>query len=424
MNSKIKSIHARQIVDCKCRPMVEVDVVTEDGCLGRGCAPTGSSVGMSESYVLRDNNPDEYHGLSVHKAVDNVNNLIAPALCGMDVTRQKEIDQIMINLDGTPEKKSLGGNAVYSTSIAVFRAAAKASRQTLYQYIAGDTIQTVPVPSFNVINGGHYADLTQPFNEFIIMPYGASDIYEAVEMGINTFQELEKVIAKHLGHKPEVAPSYGYASPSADPEVNLNLISEAVEKCGYTGKIGFAFDCASSEMYDRKNNTYLLKGERVTADALIDYVKMLTQKFNFVFIEDLLDEEDWESYPKAHKEITRTNIIGDDFIVTNLDRLKRAYKLNALDGFILKPNQVGTITEAMNAYNFAKEHDLLAIPSGRAGGVIGDVVMDFAVGLQVGFIKNGAPRSGERIDKLNFLMRACDLNPGCQLADISSLLKF
>ena len=204
----------------------------------------------------------------------------------------------------------------------------------------------------------------------------------------------------------------------------MNLISEAVEKCGYTGKIGFAFDCASSEMYDRKNNTYLLKGERVTAETLIDYVKMLTQKFNFVFIEDLLDEEDWESYPKAHKEITRTNIIGDDFIVTNLDRLKRAYELNALDGFILKPNQVGTITEAMNAYNFAKEHGLLAIPSGRAGGVIGDVVMDFAVGLQVGFIKNGAPRSGERIDKLNFLMRACDLNPGCQLADISSLLKF
>ena len=424
MNSKIKSVHARQIVDCKCRPMVEVDVVTEDGFLGRGCAPTGSSVGMFESCVLRDNDPAEYHGLSVHKAVDNVNTILAPALIGRDVSHQEELDQIMIDLDGTPEKKNLGGNAIYSTSIALFRAAAEASHQTLYEYIAGGNIQTVPVPSFNVINGGHYENLTQPFNEFIIMPYGASSIYESVEMGINTFQELEKVLTKYLGHKPVVAPSYGYASPSEDPEVNLNLMSEAIENCGYTGKIGFAFDCASSEMYDRETNTYLLKGERVSADVLIDYVKGLTEKFNFVFIEDLLDEEDWESYPKAHKIITRTNLLGDDFIVTNLNRLKRAYDLDALDGFILKPNQVGTITEALHTYEFAKAHQLIATPSGRAGGVIGDVVMDLAVGLQVGFIKNGAPRSGERIDKLNFLMRACDLAPNCKLADITPLLKF
>ena len=424
MNTKIKSVHARQIVDCKCRPMVEVDIVTEDGKLGRGCAPTGSSVGMFESCVLRDNNPDEYHGMSVHKAVDNVNNIIAPALIGTDVHDQRKIDQIMIDLDGTAQKEKLGGNAIYSTSIAAFRAAAESENQTLYNYIAGGNIKTVPVPSFNVVNGGHYETLTQPFNEFIIMPYGASSIYEAVEMGINTFQELEKVITKYLGHKPAVAPSYGYAAPSEDAEVILELISEAIKICGYTGKIGFAFDCASSEMYDRENNTYLLKGKRVDADELIAYTKMLTEKFNFVFIEDLLDEEDWESYPKAHQRITRTNIIGDDFIVTNMKRLERAYSLNALDGFILKPNQVGTITEAMNTYEFAKAHNLLAIPSGRAGGVIGDVVMDFAVGLQVGFIKNGAPRSGERIDKLNFLMRACDLAPGCKLSDISPILRF
>ena len=162
----------------------------------------------------------------------------------------------------------------------------------------------------------------------------------------------------------------------------------------------------------------------MSADTLISYAKKLTEKFSFVFIEDLLDEEDWEAYPKAHKEITRTNLLGDDFIVTNLERLKRAYECNALDGFILKPNQVGTFTEALNTYEFAKAHNLIATPSGRAGGVIGDVVMDLAVGLQVGFIKNGAPRSGERIDKLNFLMRACDLTPGCRLADITPLLKF
>ncbi|HIV34138.1 MAG TPA: enolase [Candidatus Blautia intestinigallinarum] len=424
MSSKIKSIHARQIVDCKCRPMVEVDVVTEDGALGRGCAPTGSSVGKFESFVLRDNNPAEYNGLSVHHAVDNVNQIIAPALIGKDVHNQKEIDQIMIDLDGTSDKRKLGGNAIYSTSIAVLRAAAKAENLPLYNYLANGPIKTVPVPSFNIINGGHYENLTQPFNEFIIMPYGASTIYEAVEMGIRTFQELEKVITRYLGHKPSVAPSYGYVSPSEDPEENLKLIAQAIDACGYTGKIGFAFDCASSEMYDKDSNTYLLKGKRVAAEELIDYAKSLTENYPFVFIEDLLDEEDWDSYPKAHKAITRTVLLGDDFIVTNIERLKRAYELQAIDGFILKPNQVGTISEALDTFRFAKEHQLFATPSGRSGGVVGDVVMDLAVGLGIPFIKNGAPRSGERIDKLNFLMRACDLNPGCQLADISSLLKF
>lgn len=424
MSSKIKSIHARQIVDCKCRPMVEVDVVTEDGALGRGCAPTGSSVGKFESFVLRDNNPAEYNGLSVHHAVDNVNQIIAPALIGKDVHNQKEIDQIMIDLDGTSDKRKLGGNAIYSTSIAVLRAAAKAENLPLYNYLANGPIKTIPVPSFNIINGGHYENLTQPFNEFIIMPYGASTIYEAVEMGIRTFQELEKVITRYLGHKPSVAPSYGYVSPSEDPEENLKLIAQAIDACGYTGKIGFAFDCASSEMYDKDSNTYLLKGKRVAAEELIDYAKSLTENYPFVFIEDLLDEEDWDSYPKAHKAITRTILLGDDFIVTNIERLKRAYELQAIDGFILKPNQVGTISEALDTFRFAKEHQLFATPSGRSGGVVGDVVMDLAVGLGIPFIKNGAPRSGERIDKLNFLMRACDLNPGCQLADISSLLKF
>lgn len=424
MSSKIKSINARQIVDCKCRPMVEVDVVTEDGALGRGCAPTGSSVGKFESFVLRDNNPAEYNGLSVHHAVDNVNQIIAPALIGKDVHNQKEIDQIMIDLDGTSDKRKLGGNAIYSTSIAVLRAAAKAENLPLYNYLANGPIKTVPVPSFNIINGGHYENLTQPFNEFIIMPYGASTIYEAVEMGIRTFQELEKVITRYLGHKPSVAPSYGYVSPSEDPEENLKLIAQAIDACGYTGKIGFAFDCASSEMYDKDSNTYLLKGKRVAAEELIDYAKSLTENYPFVFIEDLLDEEDWDSYPKAHKAITRTILLGDDFIVTNIERLKRAYELQAIDGFILKPNQVGTISEALDTFRFAKEHQLFATPSGRSGGVVGDVVMDLAVGLGIPFIKNGAPRSGERIDKLNFLMRACDLNPGCQLADISSLLKF
>jgi len=274
-----------------------------------------------------------------------------------------------------------------------------------------------------VVNGGRYEDLTQPFNEFIIVPFGAESIYEAVEMGINIFQDLEGVITKFVGHKPVVAPSYGYAAPSEDPEVILNLISTSIDNCGYTGKVAFSFDCASSEMYDKDSNTYLLKGDRVSADELIAYAKSLTEKYQFLFIEDLLDENDWESWPKLNKAVTKANIIGDDFIVTNRDRLSKAYGLGAIDGFILKPNQVGTISEALDTHYYAMDHNLLAITSGRSGGVVGDVVMDLAVGLQIGFIKNGAPRSGERIDKLNFLMRACDSNPGCQLADIRNLLK-
>ena len=424
MNTTIKSVHARQIVDCKCRPMVEVDVTTEDGHIGRGCAPTGSSVGMFESYVLRDNNPEEYKGLSVHKAVEHVNKYIAPALIGKDAANQREIDHIMIDLDNTPDKSNLGGNAIYSVSIAVLRAAASCSRQWVYQYIAQKPITSIPIPSFNVINGGKYSYFTQPFTEFIIMPYKASHIEQAVEMGILTFQELEKVLTKYLGKKPEIASSYGYAPPSEDPEIVLDLMAQAVDNCGYTGKMAFALDCASSEMYDKVSKTYLLKGRRVSSSQLISYAKYLTEKYNFVFIEDLLDEEDWDGFKEAHKVITKTNLLGDDFIVTNMDRLKKAYAQNSIDGFILKPNQVGTITEALDTFKFAKEHNLIATPSGRSGGVIGDIVMDLAVGLNIGFIKNGAPRSGERIDKLNFLMRVQDLNPDCKLADITSLLKW
>lgn len=422
--SKIKEVKARQLIDCKCRPMVEVDVITEKGSLGRGSAPTGSSVGMYESFVLRDNDPKEYNGMSVHKAVENVNKIIAPALVGKEVSDQDEIDKIMIELDGTPDKHSLGGNAIYSASIAAFRAAAEDAGKTLYDYIAGEPVKDVPIPSFNVINGGKYPGLTQAFNEFIVMPYKADSIYEAVEIAVKVFQKLGPVIKNYTKKEPGVGGSYGWIAPSEDPDVLLSLMIEAIDACGYTGKCAFALDCASSEMYDAATKTYYLNGKRLSSDELIGYVKGLTERWNFVFIEDMLDENDWEGYEKAHKEITRTLIIADDFTATSKERIARACSTNSIDGFILKPNQVGTISEALDAYRFARERGLLAIPSGRSGGVIGDVVMDLAVGLDVSFIKNGCPRSGERIDKLNFLMRVADLNPGCVMSDITSLMRF
>ncbi|MCJ2877564.1 phosphopyruvate hydratase [Rhizobium pusense] len=424
MEDKIVSVFSQQIIDCKCRPAVEVEIRTESGAIGRGAAPTGTSVGMYEAFVLRDGDPLTYKGLSVHKAVENVEDIIGPALIGMNVFDQRAIDEKMIALDGTPDKKSLGGNTIYSVSIAAFRAAADSLRIPLYKHIAGGEISTVPVPCFNVVNGGRYDGFTQSFNEFLIVPFGASDVDQSIEMAVMVFQTLSDVLAEHLGRKPQVASSYGYAAPSDDPEEILTLMKAAIVRSGYVGRIAFALDCASSEVFDKKTGTYLLKGKRVTSAELIAYAKGLTEKFDFVFIEDLLDENDWEGYRLAVQELDRTIVLGDDLTVTNLPLLRKAQKIHAVDGFILKPNQVGTITEAMDAYRFAHEHGMIAVPSGRSGGLVDDVVMDFSVGLQVPFQKNGAPRSGERIEKLNFLMRASARSPGCQLYDIRSLLKF
>ncbi len=422
--SRIKSVHARQIIDCKCRPMVEVDVVTVDGSVGTAAAPTGSSVGMHESFVLRDNDLAEYDGMSVHKAVANVNEVIAPALIGMDTLDLEAIDRKMIELDGTESKSKLGGNAIYSVSVAAYRAAAASLKRPLYDYIADGDIKTVPIPSFNVLNGGNNAGIKQAFNEFIVMPYRANDIEQAVEIAVKVFQRLGSVIRDFTGAEPRVGGSYGWCAPSEDPEICLKLIQKAIDDCGYTEQCAFALDCAMSEMYDPDSKTYYLNGRQVTTDEVIAYVKSLTEKFNFVFIEDMLDEDDWDGFEKAHREITRTLIIADDFTVSNPERIRKAYELDSIDGFILKPNQVGTISEALESHRFASEHSLFSITSGRSGGVVGDVVMDLAVGLQIPFIKNGCPRSGERIDKLNFLMRVKDSYPGCHMAKIDDIIRF
>jgi enolase len=424
MKDAIAAVRAQQIIDCKCRPAVEVEVRTASGAVGRGAAPTGTSVGMHEAFVLRDGDPASYHGLSVHKAVANVTGIIGPALIGMDVFDQRAIDDAMNALDGTPDKSRLGGNAIYSASIAVFRAAADARRIPLYRHIAGGALETVPVPCFNVINGGRYAGFTQSFNEFMIVPYGTHSIDQSVEMAVAVFQKLDGVISERYGKKAEVASSYGYAAPSDDPEVLLDLMQQAVDQCGYAGRIAFALDCASSEFYDAETRTYLLKGERVDSETLVAYAKQLTEKYPLVFIEDLLDENDWDGFRLAVRTLGRTLVLGDDLTVTKLAFLEKAYELKAVHGFVLKPNQVGTITEALDAYAFANRHQLIAVPSGRSGGVVDDVVMDLSVGLQVPFQKNGAPRSGERIEKLNFLMRANAQNPGCRLYDIRPLLRF
>jgi enolase len=425
---KISSITARQLLDCKARPLVEVEVTTESGIVTRGAAPTGSSVGAHEASVLRDHDLSEYGGLSVHRAVRTVHEVIAPALVGSDLTDLAALDRRMVDLDGTPDKSRLGGNTIYSTSIALLRAAAAVEGIPTYTYVNEllnlDPISTVPVPSFNLINGGRYGDLVQPFNEFLVMPYRMPTIESAIEISVRLFGVLGEVLTKHLGSPPAVASSYGYVAPSADPRVVLEILSMAVESAGCTDEMAFALDCASSEMYDRDTATYELLDRRVERGELIDFTRRLSEDFPLVFVEDLLDEDDWTGWPEAVRAIPRTLILGDDLIVTNLGRLQRAVAESAVDGFILKPNQVGTITEALECYRYAREQKLLAIPSGRSGGVIDDVVMDLSVGLSVPFQKNGAPRSGERIEKLNFLLRAAERIPDCRLADVAGLVRF
>ncbi|WHH58101.1 enolase C-terminal domain-like protein [Petroclostridium sp. X23] len=425
MSTKIERIAARQILDCNSRPALEVDVYTYDGVMGRGSAPTGTSVGKYESFILRDGDENDYHGLSVHKAVDIVHNIIAPAVIDMDVLDQKAIDEAMIALDGTPNKGKLGGNSIYSTSIACYRAAAASQRVPLYRYIAGGPPKTIPLPTFNVINGGKNGNVKQAFNEFMLAPYRADSVEQAISMAVAVSQRLESVITRYnKGVPPMLGRSYGWAAPSNDPSVVLELMAQAVEECGFTDKMAYALDCASTEMYDAKTSTYELMGNRVSSDEIIDFASELTKRFNLVFIEDLLDEDDWKGFIKANQELKRTIVIGDDFIATNPERLNKAYELKAVDGFILKPNQIGTITEALNAHHFAAERGLLVIPSGRAGGVIGDIIADLSIGLHSKISKNGVPKTGERLDKMNYLLRASSENPDSHLHDLSKIVRF
>ncbi len=425
---KIASVIARQLLDCKARPLVEVEITTDTGHVGRGASPTGTSVGTHEAFVLRDGDESHYNGLGVHRAIAAVTDEISPVLVGAELDDPRSLDRIMIELDGTSDKHRLGGNAIYSTSVALLRAAAAAAGMPTYTYVGAllglKPATTVPVPSFNMINGGHYGDVCQTFSEFLVVPYRADSIQSAVETGVTLFEALGEVLAARLGRAPMLASSYGYIAPSSDPHVVMEVLAEAVERTGYADVVAFALDCASSEVYDKGSATYAFNGARVDAEALIDYARGLSREFPMVFIEDLLDGDDWAGFSKTVRTVSRSLILGDDLIVTNRDRLQRAVETSAVDGFILKPNQVGTIAEALDCFEYATRHAILAIPSGRAGGVIDDVVMDLAVGLGAPFQKNGAPRSGERIEKLNFLLRAAEGIPDCALADVPALVRF
>lgn len=422
--SVITGISARQILDCRARPLLEVEIRTAGGGVGLGSSPTGQSVGAHEAVVLRDGDPADYEGLSVHGAVRIVSDVITPALVGREIPDQQSFDAILLELDGTPDKRLLGGNTLCSASIAFLRAQAREAGIPVYQSVARGPLRTIPVPTFNVINGGRNGGVVQAFNEFIVVPYGAEDIYEAVEMGVRIFDALGPIVDKASSHGPGVGKSFGYTAPYSNPARNIELIEEAVTASRLDGLVAVALDCASSEMFDPVTGTYELDGDRVDGDVLIEYVRVLTEEHDVLFVEDLLAEDDWTGFSRAVDRLPRTLVIGDDLIVSNRQRLERAIRDRAVEGFILKPNQVGTVTEALEAFDTATAGGLVTIPSGRSGGVVDDIVQDLSIGLQVPFQKCGAPRSGERISYLNSLMRAGGDISGSQLARLETMARF
>src|SRR6202012_4848736 len=277
------SVIARQLLDCKARPLMEVEITTDTGHVGRGAAPTGTSVGAHEAFVLRDGDRSEYNGLSVHRAVSAVTDEIAPVLVGAELDDPRSLDRVLIELDGTPDKHRLGGNAIYSTSISLWRAGPAAAGIPTYSYVGAllglKPPSTLPTPSFNMINGGRYDDIFQTFNEFLVVPYRARSIESAVEKGVSLFGVLGEVLAERLGHAPLMASSYGYVAPSSDPRVVMEVLAKAVERAGCTDVMAFALDCESSAAYDECTQTYALNGERVAAEALIDYARALSEDF-------------------------------------------------------------------------------------------------------------------------------------------------
>lgn len=420
----IKSIHGRANIDCKGKPNLEVDVYTNDGVLGRGSSPSGISAGEHEAFVLRDGDKNWYDGAGVYKAVEMVNNVIAPALQGMDVMDQKAVDERLISLDGTHNKSRLGGNSTFSVSLAVMRAAAATLRLPLYKYMNPGEITSIPFPTANCFSGGSYQKNSMPFQECTIVPYRAKTMQEAVHTIVSVYGKMPQAIEEFSG-KPAIPGSLSsFKCPSTSPDDAFSIITHAAELAGMTDKIAFAADCAFSEIYDPVRKTYDLVGKETDLDGVLEFLKNLTEKYNFLYMEDPVDENDWEGWSRAAKVLNRTVLVGDDLTVTNIDYLKKAVETKACGAFIFKPNQVGTVTESIAAAEYAKENGIFSIPSIRAGGVNDDPIVDMAIAFGSASIKSGPPRNGHCIHCYNTLTRCEDENPGALPFDFTPYIRF
>ena len=419
----IRRIYAREVLDSRSNPTVEVEVTVGEGIMGvdgytgRAMVPSGASTGKYEAVELRDGE-ERFGGLGVEQAVQNVNVRLAELIVGENALNQSYIDQLLIQEDGTDNKGSLGANAILGVSLAVARAAAKALRLPLYQYLGGVHAVRMPVPMMNILNGGRHADNTVDLQEFMIMPVGAESFREAVRMGAEIYQRL-KILLKHKGLSTAVGDEGGFAPDLESAEQVLEFLTEAIEDAGYTpgSDVVFAIDAAASELYDEEKGCYYFpgesrqKGKEILRDTkeMIAYYEDLLDEFPIISIEDGLQEDDWEGWKQMTETLGgRVQLVGDDLFVTNIKRLKCGIRLQTANAILIKMNQIGTLSEAMDAVEMAQKAGYRAVVSHRSGETEDSFIADLAVAVGAGQIKTGAPCRSDRTSKYNQLLRICD----------------
>ena len=411
--SIITDIYAREVLDSRGNPTVEVEVWTENDIMGRALVPSGASTGAFEAVELRDQDKDRYMGKGVLKAVENINNILAEEIIGLDVFDQAYIDRLMIDLDGTPNKAKFGANAILGISVAVARAAAAELGMPVYQYIGGINANVIPVPMMNILNGGEHADNNVDIQEFMVMPIGAANFREGLRMGTEIFHTLKKVL-KEKSLNTAVGDEGGFAPNLTSNEEALKTIVEAIKKAGYKPgeEVGLALDVAATEMYDENKNSYNLKGEgrTLSVDEMIDYYKELVEKYPIVSIEDGLAEDDWDGWKKLTERLgKKIQLVGDDLFVTNTERLSKGIEGGISNSVLVKLNQIGTLTETLNTIEMAKTNGYTAVVSHRSGETEDTTIADLVVAINAGQIKTGAPSRTDRVSKYNQLLRIEDM---------------
>ncbi len=408
--SLIENIFARQILDSRGNPTVEVDVITTNGFLGRAAVPSGASTGVHEAVELRDGDNDRFMGKGVTKAVANVNDTLAGELVGFSVFEQSRIDQTMIDLDGTDNKSKLGANAILGVSLAVAKAAAQESGQSLFRYVGGVNAKTLPVPMMNILNGGSHADNSIDFQEFMIMPTNAPTFSEALRMGTEVFHHLKKVLSSQ-GLSTNVGDEGGFAPNITSNVGAIEVVLQAIEKAGYRPgeDISIALDAASSEFYDLETKTYHFKkssGDQLTSQEMAQFWKEWVDQYPILSIEDGMHEDDWEGW-KLHTDLAgdKVQLVGDDLFVTNVSRLGRGIEEGIANSILIKVNQIGSLTETINAVNLATKNKYTSVMSHRSGETEDNTIADLAVALNTGQIKTGSASRSDRMAKYNQLLR-------------------
>ncbi len=408
--SAILHISARQILDSRGNPTIEAEVITDNGSLGRAAVPSGASTGIHEAVELRDGDKSMYLGKGVLNAVKNVNTTIADALIGHDVMDQPSVDNIMLTLDGTPNKSKLGANAILAVSLATAKAAAMEAGQSLYRYIGGVNAKVLPVPMMNILNGGSHADNSIDFQEFMIMPVKADSFSHALQMGTEVFHNLKNVL-KEKGYSTNVGDEGGFAPNIKSNEEAIEIVLQSIEVAGYNPgqDIFIAMDAASSEFYDKKTGLYHFhksSGQKLTSEEMVDYWESWTSKYPIVSIEDGLDEDDWAGWKSLTDRIgKKTQLVGDDLFVTNVKRLQQGIDQGVANSILVKVNQIGSLTETIDAIQLATSHMYTNVISHRSGETEDTTIADLAVAMNSGQIKTGSASRTDRIAKYNQLLR-------------------